>query len=322
MKPTTFDQYMGQDVVKLQLKIAINAALKLNTPLPHILLEGRPGLGKTTLAQCIANEQGSIFHEALGLNIRTKQDLIGILSRISTPPTFADGSFDLRQYVPDVLFIDEIHGITQEIEESLYLAMTDFELNYEMVYEGEHYDTVWIPPFTLVGATTMEGLLSPPLLRRFGLHFRLEKYDTEQLVSIIINFCHSNEIMVMPEGAEAIARRCRGSASYANTYTLRCRDYALTFSDDGIITGALAEDNFKLMGINELGLKDVDYKVLIALYQQGRPLGVSALLDLVDVDKSTYERNIEPFLVEGGFIVRTTRGRIIGPNGIQALGIK
>lgn len=326
MYPKNLDDYLGQDTIKFLLRVAMNASIRLKKPLPHILLEGNPGLGKTALANAIAGEMGAKFHQVLGLNIKSQQELLQVLTPLSDPPIIDYCSetgkprFNMNGFIPDIMFIDEIHGLKRDIEETFYLIMDEFQ--FEFRENGSESKRGWVPPFTLIGATTLEGNLTPPFLRRFGLKFRLENYGIEQLTELILKYCNKNKINISKKGAIAIAQRCRGSASYAITYTLRCRDYAITFREDGKITEKMANDNFKYMRIDPIGLQQVDYKILSVLMESGGTMGVSPLTSIVGIDKNTYERNVEPYLTQSGLIARTPRGRMITTRGMSILGIE
>lgn len=331
MEPRNFEEYLGQDLVKAQLLIAINASIRLKKPLPHILFEGKPGLGKTSLAKCVANETGAKFHNYLGLNIKSKEDLLNIFKGLTDPPIvgyndFGFPIFNMVNFIPDILFIDEIHGINREVEESMYSVMTELQFEYE-ISEINEFGTKnkklvkgWVPPFTLVGATTLEGNLSQPFLRRFGLKFRLEDYSEDNLFDLILNYCKRNNISISKKGATTIAKRSRGSASNAILYTLRCRDYALCYRNDGKITEEMANKNFDLMRIDLFGLQEEDYKVLRALASSNGTIGINSLSSMLGIDRNAYERNIEPYLVRMGFINRTPRGRIISNLGLELIG--
>jgi Holliday junction DNA helicase RuvB len=296
LRPQTLNQYIGQDQVKENLAIFIEAALKREETLDHVLLYGPPGLGKTTMAAVIANEMAAGFRTTSGPAIERPGDLAAVLTAL------APG---------DVLFIDEIHRLPRSIEEVLYPAMEDFCLDI-VIGKGPEARSVRLdlPPFTLIGATTRAGALSAPLRDRFGVHSRLEYYTTEQLTEVVLRTADIFGTKIEAEGAEELARRSRGTPRIANRLLKRVRDYA-EVRGDGNITIEKANEALELLQVDRLGLDHIDHKLLMTILSRfkGGPVGLDTLAASIGEESTTIEDVYEPYLLQIGFLQRTPRGR-------------
>jgi Holliday junction DNA helicase RuvB len=308
LRPRTLDEYIGQEKVKEQLRIFIQAALKRGEPLDHVLLYGPPGLGKTTLASIIANEMGVGIRITSGPAIERPGDLAAILTNLS------DG---------DVLFIDEIHRLSRSVEEILYPAMEDFALDI-IIGKGPSARSIRLdlPKFTLVGATTRAGMLTSSLRDRFGVIHRLELYTTEELTRIVIRSAGILGIPIDPEGAREIAARSRGTPRVANRLLKRVRDFA-QIKADGVITQDVAREALDLLEVDSVGLDEVDRKILRTIIEKynGGPVGLDTLAASTGEESTTIEDVYEPFLLQMGFIARTPRGRVVTPLAYRHLKI-
>lgn len=308
LRPRTLDEYIGQEKVKEQLRIFIQAALKRGEPLDHVLLYGPPGLGKTTLASIIANEMGVGIRITSGPAIERPGDLAAILTNLS------DG---------DVLFIDEIHRLSRSVEEILYPAMEDFALDI-IIGKGPSARSIRLdlPKFTLVGATTRAGMLTSSLRDRFGVIHRLELYTTEELTRIVIRSAGILGIPIDPEGAREIAARSRGTPRVANRLLKRVRDFA-QIKADGVITQEVAREALDLLEVDSVGLDEVDRKILRTIIEKynGGPVGLDTLAASTGEESTTIEDVYEPFLLQMGFIARTPRGRVVTPLAYRHLKI-
>lgn len=296
IRPLTFDDYTGQDKVKENLAIYIEAATKRGGALDHVLLYGPPGLGKTTLANIIANELKVQIRTTSGPAIERAGDLAAILTGLEPR---------------DVLFIDEIHRINRVVEEKLYSAMEDYCIDV-ILGKGPAARTLRldIPPFTLIGATTRVGMLSPPLRDRFGVISRLDYYEIGDLVIILQRAAEIMQIPLTLEGAEEIARRSRGTPRIANRLLRRIRDFA-EVKEDGYIDGAVALRGLDMLEVDPLGLDNVDKKMIVAIIEKfnGGPVGLEAIAATINESAETVEDVYEPYLMQLGFINRTPRGR-------------
>ena len=309
LRPKTLREYIGQESVKRNLHISIEAALKRHEPLAHLLLYGPPGLGKTTLAGIIAAEMGQNIRITSGPAIEKAGDLASILTNLS------DG---------DVLFIDEIHRLSRSVEEVLYPAMEDYALDI-MIGKGPTARSIRLdlPRFTLVGATTRAGLLSAPLRDRFGILFRLEMYSPEELAAIVRRSAGILNVRADDEGILEIARRSRGTPRIANRMLRRVRDFA-QIRAGGVITLEVARQGMDLLDVDELGLEKLDRAMLETMIDKfgGGPVGLETLSAMTGEDASTIEDVYEPYLMQLGFLTRTPRGRVVMPAAYEHLGRK
>ncbi|MBL5766136.1 Holliday junction branch migration DNA helicase RuvB [Heyndrickxia sporothermodurans] len=298
LRPQTLLQYIGQDKVKNNLGIFIEAAKQRRETLDHVLLYGPPGLGKTTLATVIANEMGVNIRTTSGPAIERPGDLAAILTALEPG---------------DVLFIDEIHRLPRSIEEILYPAMEDFCLDI-VIGKGPSARSVRLdlPPFTLVGATTRAGAISAPLRDRFGVLARLEYYTEQQLTDIVIRTAEILNTKIDTIGAIEIARRSRGTPRIANRLLRRVRDFAQV-RGNGIITKSLAEHALELLQVDRLGLDHIDHKLLKGIIEKfrGGPVGLETIAASIGEEAETIEDVYEPYLLQIGFLQRTPRGRIV-----------
>ncbi len=309
LRPKVLADYIGQDKVKDNLSVYIEAAKQRGEPLDHVLLYGPPGLGKTTLAGIIANEMGVNFRVTSGPAIEKPGDLAALLTNLS------EG---------DVLFIDEIHRLSRQVEEVLYPAMEDNELDI-IIGKGPSARSIRLDlnKFTLVGATTRAGQLSAPLRDRFGVIFRLELYTTEQLAEIVNRSSGILGIGIDPEGANEIASRSRGTPRIANRFLTRARDFAQIMGD-GPITKEAASVALSQMEVDNLGLDSVDRLILSSMIRNynGGPVGLETIAAVTGEEAVTIEDVYEPYLMQIGFISRTPRGRCVTPAGYAHMGVK
>jgi len=309
IRPRHFDDYVGQSALKSTLKISIEAAKKREIPLDHILFYGPPGLGKTTLASVIATEMDANIKITSAPSLERPRDIIGILMSLKAG---------------DVLFIDEIHRLNKISEEILYPAMEDFYLD---MTTGKSQTLksirIPIPKFTLIGATTKAGSLSSPLRDRFGIIHRLEFYTQEELTKVIQRTANILEIDIEEKGAQAIAKRSRGTPRIANRLVKRVRDYAIVKSN-GIIDEKTANNALDILQIDKFGLDNTDRSLLdiIANKYNGGPVGIETLATALGEDVKTIEDVYEPYLVQQGFLQRTPRGRKITPFACKCFDLK
>lgn len=307
LRPRTFDDYVGQTRVVENLRIAIEAASGRSEPLEHVLLYGPPGLGKTTLAGLVARAMGANFRPTSGPTLEKPKDLVGILTSLE------DG---------DVLFIDEIHRLGRVIEEFLYPAMEDFQIDF-VVDRGAYAKTLKLPlkRFTLIGATTRAGMLSAPLRDRFGIVHHLDYYEPPELERIVRRSAQLLGAQIDDAGAAMIATRSRGTPRVANRLLRRVRDYA-DVRADGAITHDVASAGLEREGVDELGLDRMDRAFLKALVEsyRGGPAGIAAIAASLNEDAQTLEDVVEPYLLKAGFVVRTASGRKATPAAYRHLG--
>lgn len=305
LRPSNLSEYIGQESIKENLKIAMLAAKSRGDCLEHILLYGPPGLGKTSLANVIANEMKTNLIKTTATSIKRVIDLFSLVV------TLDEG---------DILFIDEIHRLDKRVEEAFYSVMEDFQINI-IRGGGRNIKAVSIPvnKFSLVGATTKAGLLSKPLRDRFGLIFSLNFYSPEELVKIILNAATSLEVKINDKEALEIAKRSRGTPRIAINLIKRARDYASVYKS-GKIDNNTAKKTFESLRIDELGLGEEDRKLLLLLRSKnGKPLGLTTIQAILNEDKTTIEEMIEPYLLSLGFIEKTPKGRILTSKGFKYL---
>ena len=307
LRPSRFEEYVGQKEVVETIKIAIQAALKRGEPIDHVLLHGPPGLGKTTLSHIIANEMGANLTISSGPALERGGDLIGILTHLETG---------------DIFFIDEIHRLPKTVEELLYPAMEDFAIDF-VFDKGVHARShrYRLKRFTLIGATTRVGLLSAPLRDRFGIFRSLDFYDYEDLVRITCRSAKLLDVEIDDEGAGELARRCRGTPRIANRLLKRVRDFSQVRAD-GMITRETVGAALKLEGVDKQGLTDLDRRYLNTIidFYKGGPVGIEAIAATLQEESDTLVDIVEPYLLKIGFITRTSSGRKASPSAYRHLG--
>ena len=309
LRPKKLDEYVGQEKIREQLEIFIDAAKKRNEALDHVLLFGPPGLGKTTLANIIAKEMGVNLRQTSGPVLEKTGDLAALLSNLEEN---------------DVLFIDEIHRLSPVIEEILYPAMEDYRLDI-MIGEGPSARSVKLelPPFTLIGATTRAGMLTNPLRDRFGIVSRLEFYTRQELTKIVIRSAGLLEVEIDKEGANEIANRSRGTPRIANRLLRRVRDFSEVKSE-GKINKSIADAALKMLDVDLIGLDLMDRSFLLAIIEKfsGGPVGLDNIAAAIGEEKETIEDVIEPYLIQQGYLMRTPRGRLATRKIYEHFGLK
>lgn len=309
LRPRTLDEYIGQGTVVENMRIAITAARNRQEPLEHVLLHGAPGLGKTTLAHIIASEMGASIIATSGPAVEKPKDVMGILSSLE---------------VGDVLFIDEIHRLSRVIEEFLYSAMEDFQVDF-ILDKGAYAKTIKVPlkRFTLVGATTRAGMLSAPLRDRFGIFAHMDYYGTDELRSIVQRSARLLNVTIDVDGASEVALRARGTPRIANRLLRRVRDYA-EVETDGSISREIADIALKRELVDEMGLDKLDRALLrtIIEFYNGGPVGIEALSATLNEESDTLVDMVEPYLLKIGFLNRTPSGRKATRAAYDHLGIK
>ena len=308
LRPKNLEEFIGQEKVISSLKISVEAAKKRSEPLEHLLLSGPPGLGKTSLAYCIGHQMGAKITATSGPAIERAGDLVGILTNLEAG---------------DIFFIDEIHRLSRVIEEFLYPAMENFQIDF-IIDKGPYAKSVKfnLKPFTLIGATTRKGLLSAPLRGRFGLFFDFDFYFPAELSEIVKRSAHLLDVEIDQESSMEIARRSRGSPRLCNRLLKRIRDYAQVVGR-GVIDKSITLSSLEKVGVDAKGLGQIDRKYLstiINLYNGG-PAGIEAIAASLREDRLTLEDVVEPYLLKEGFIIRTSRGRVATENSYQHLNI-
>ncbi|MCH8162029.1 MAG: Holliday junction branch migration DNA helicase RuvB [Chloroflexi bacterium] len=309
LRPRHLDEYIGQDKVKDNLRIGIEAAKQRGDPLDHVLLYGPPGLGKTTLANIIASEMGVSVRTTSGPAIERPGDLAAILTNLQQD---------------DVLFIDEVHRLARAVEEILYPAMEDWALDLVLGKgPGARSMRLALPRFTLIGATTRYAMMSPPLRDRFGSVFRLDFYNVEAVAKIVARSARILEVELDEKGTQEIAQRSRGTPRVANRLLRRVRDYAQVMAD-GRITAEVAHEALLRLEIDELGLDDVDHRVLRTIIDKfnGGPVGLDTIAAAISEEADTIMDVYEPYLLQLGFLQRTPRGRVVTKAAYEHLGVK
>jgi len=308
LRPRRLDEYIGQDKVKENLRIAVAAAQQRGEPLDHVLLYSPPGLGKTTLANIIAAEMGVSIRTTSGPAIERPGDLAAILTNLQQD---------------DVLFIDEVHRLARAVEEILYPAMEDWALDLVLGKgPGARSMRLALPRFTLIGATTRYAMLSPPLRDRFGAVYRLDFYETEAIAQIVSRSARILEVSLDGAGRDEIARRSRGTPRVANRLLRRVRDYAQVMAD-GAITAEVAQEALSRLEIDKLGLDEVDHKVLQTIIGKfnGGPVGLDTIAAAISEEADTIMDVYEPYLLQLGFLHRTPRGRVATRAAYEHLGV-
>lgn len=309
IRPAQLSDYIGQEKVREQMEIFISAAKQRQEALDHVLIFGPPGLGKTTLSHIVANEMQVNMRHTSGPVLERPGDLAAILTNLEPH---------------DVLFVDEIHRLSPVVEEVLYPAMEDFQLDI-VIGEGPAARSIKLdlPPFTLVGATTRAGLLTSPLRDRFGIVQRLEFYNTEELATIVRRSAKILNVELNDDGATQIAKRSRGTPRIANRLLRRVRDYAQVKSD-GVVTSKIADAALDMLSVDGHGFDNMDRRLLLAVIEkfEGGPVGVDSLAAAIGEERGTIEDVIEPFLILKGFMMRTPRGRVATGHAYRHFGIK
>jgi Holliday junction DNA helicase RuvB len=307
LRPRSLDEFVGQERVLSNLRIAVAAARGRSEPLDHVLFSGPPGLGKTSLARILARELGTTLHATSGPALERPRDLVGILTQLGRG---------------DVLFVDEVHRVPAAVEEYLYSAMEDYSVDFTLD-QGPHARVLPLPlqPFTLVGATTREGLLSAPFRARFGIAERLAPYPVEDLEKILQRSAAILGVELAPESARTIAERSRGTPRIANRFLRRVRDLAQVRGETRI-GAALAREALSALGVDDNGLEELDRRILgVLVASAGQPVGIKTIAAAVGEAEDTIEDVFEPHLLRQGFVHKTGRGRVVTRAGCGAIGV-
>ena len=308
LRPRSLDEFVGQEQIVANLRVYVRAARERAEALDHVLLSGPPGLGKTSLAHVVAEEMDVRLHTASGPTIDRGGDLAALLNNLDAG---------------EVLFIDEIHRLNRAVEEILYPAMEDFEIDV-VLGQGPGAQSVKLPlrPFTLVGATTRSGLLTAPLRARFGIHATLDYYSVPQLERIVLRSAAKLEISITEQGAHELSRRARGTPRIANRLLRRLRDFAQV-EGDGVVDHDLTEHALARLEVDREGLDKLDRRILttIAVTFSGGPVGLDTLAAALGEARDTIEETCEPYLIQRGFLARTPRGRVVTARGRAHLGL-
>ena len=308
VRPKTLDEYLGQQAVREQMSIFLAAAKGRGEPLDHTLIFGPPGLGKTTLASIIAHEMGVSLKTTSGPVLEKAGDIAALMTNLEPG---------------DVLFIDEIHRLSPYVEEILYPAMEDYQLDI-MIGDGPAARSIKLdlPPFTLVGATTRAGLLTSPLRDRFGIVQRLEFYEVDDLAHIVARSARLLEIPLEEGGAREVARRSRGTPRIANRLLRRVRDYAEVRAD-GVVTSEVAQQALDMLNVDQRGFDHLDRRMLLMLIEKfdGGPVGVDSLAAALSEERGTLEDVLEPYLIQQGYLIRTPRGRMVTRSAYAHFGL-
>ncbi len=307
LRPHTLEEYVGQEKIRENLSVFLEAARRRGEPLYHLLFYGPPGLGKTTLAQIIANEMGVSIRKTSGPAIEKPRDLAALLTNLNDH---------------DILFVDEIHRLDRAVQEILYSAMEDYAIDI-IIGKGPAANSIRLdlPHFTLIGATTRAGQLSAPLRDRFGITLRLELYTKEELAEIIARSARILEVPIEPEGIRELAARSRGTPRVANRMLRRVRDFAQVRAG-GLITKEVADRALTALQVDAMGLDELDRRMLRSIIESynGGPVGLETLAATINEEAVTLEDVCEPYLLQIGFVARTARGRIVTPEGYAHLG--
>lgn len=307
-----FEDIIGNQNIKLQLQIASQAARINNTSVPHVLFAGAAGCGKTSMSKALANSLNTNLIKIPPESIKTSQDMIDISERMNYSGYNKEGEV-IGQRIPTVIFLDEIHKMSLSGQESLGIAMEEWYTAVKNKWTGE-VDNIWLPRFTVVGATTLEGKLSKPLLDRFKLTFYFETYDLEHSIAIVNKHAELNKISITEEGALEIAKRSRGVPRIMVGYLNNCADGA-TVAGHKVVDETAAVAIFNIMGIDKTGLTDGDIKILKSLHESGAPVGLDTLAVITNISPQTIQDAREPFLIQRGLILRTGRGRMLTKKG-------